>query len=76
MKRVKSNYIALHVLKTAQPRLRKALTSNSSKELVDWISECILSVLNGNLKLLVFNTHKLPKYKSAIRKFADSNVSL
>jgi len=46
MKRVKSNYHALHVIKTAEPNMRKAIMSNCNKELVNNISECILNVLN------------------------------
>ena len=51
MKREKSNYHALHVIKTAETRLRKAFITNCNKELVNCISECVLNVLNGNLKL-------------------------
>ena len=40
MKRVKSNYHALHVLKTAEPKLRKALINNCNK---NCISECVLN---------------------------------
>jgi hypothetical protein len=34
-KRIKSNYHALHVLKSAKPRLSKAVISNCDKELVN-----------------------------------------
>ena len=51
MKRIKSNYNALQVLKTDQPKLRKAIISNCNRELLDRITECILNVLNGNLKV-------------------------
>jgi len=51
MKRVRSNYHAVHVLKTAEPKLRKALITNCNKELVNCISECVLNVLNGNIIL-------------------------
>jgi len=76
MKRVKSNYHALHVLKTDEPRLRKALITNCNKQLVNCISEYVLNVLNGNIKLSGCNTRKLIKYKSALRKVADRHVSL
>jgi len=58
MKRVKSNYHTLHVLRMAEPKLPKAIISNCIKELVNSISECILNVLNGNVKLTVCNTRK------------------
>jgi len=76
MKRVKSNYHALHVLKTAEPRWRKALITICNKELVNCISECVLNVLNGNLKLSDCNTRKLQKHKSELRTVADRQVSL
>ena len=76
MKRVGSNYHVLHVLKTDEPKLRKTLIINCNKELVNCISECVLNVLNGNLKLSSSNTRKLQKNKSAHRKVADRNVSL
>jgi len=73
---VKSNYHAFHVLKTAESRLRKALITNCNKEHVNCISECVLIVLNGNLKLSDCNRRKLQKHKSALRKVADRHVSL
>jgi len=41
MKSVRTNYHALLVLKTAEPRLRKALLTYCNKELVNCISECV-----------------------------------
>jgi hypothetical protein len=73
MKRVRSNYHALQVLKTAHPKLRKAIISNCVKELVNCISDCVLNVLNGNLPC---NTSKLRKHKVALRKVSDRHVSL
>ena len=72
---MKSNYHALHVLNTAEPRLHKALITNCNKELVNCISECMLNMLNGNLKLSDCNTRKLQKHKSELRKVADRHVS-
>ena len=76
MKRVSSHYNTLQVLKTAEPKLRKAKISICNKEPVYSISECVLNVLNGNIKLTGCNTHKLQKYKAAKRKVADRHVSL
>jgi len=73
---VRSNFHALHVLNVAEQRLCKALIYNCNKELVKCISECVLNVLNGNIKLLGCNMPKLKKYMSAFRKVADRNVSL
>jgi len=73
---VKSNYHALQVLRTAEPKLRKAIISNCNKELVNSISECILNVLNENVKLAGCNTHKLRKHRVTLRKVADKRVPL
>ena len=64
------------MLKKAEPRLRKALITNCNTELVNCISECLLNVLNGNLKLSDSNARKMQKYKCALRKVADRHVSL
>jgi len=76
MKYVRSNYHTLQVLKTAKPKLRKAIISNCNKELVNCTSECVLNVLNGNIKLTGCNTRKLQKHKAALCKVADRHVSL
>jgi len=70
------NYHALHVLRSAEPKLRKAIISNCNKELVNSISECILNVLNVNVKLTGCNTRKLRKHTVALRKVADKRVPL
>ena len=70
MKQVKSNYHALHVLRSAAPKLRKAIISNCKKELVN------LNVLNGNVKFTVCNTRKLRKHKVTLRKVPDKRVPL
>jgi len=76
MKRVKSNYQTLHALKTAEPRLRKAIVSNCKKDLVNTISECVLNVLNGNFRLRGCTKRKLRKHNAALRKVAYKRVSL
>ena len=65
-----------HVLWTAEPKLRKAIISNCNKELVNSISECILNVLNGNVKLTSCNTRKLRKHRVTLRKVIDKRVLL
>jgi len=63
MKLVKSNYHALYVLETTGPKLRKALIISCDRELVTCISECVLNVVNGNIKLSGCKTRKLKQYK-------------
>ena len=67
---------ALRVLKTAEPRLRKVIVSNCKKDLVNILSECVLNVLNGNIKLTGFSKRKLRKHNAALRKVADKRVPL
>ena len=76
MKRVKTNYHTLEVLKAADSKLRKAIISKGNKEVVHCISECTLNVLNGNIKLTGCDTRKLQKQKAALRKFSDKRVPL
>jgi len=73
---VRSNYHTLQVLKTAEPRLRKAIISNCNKELANCISECVLNVLNGNIKLTCCKARNLQKQKAALRKVSERHVSL
>jgi len=76
MKRVKTNYHTLQVLKTPDPKLRKAIISKCNKELVNCKSECLLNVLNGKIKLPGCVTRKLQKHKAALRKISDRRVPL
>ena len=69
------NYNALHVLKTDEPRLRKAIITNCNKCVI-CISECVLNVLNGNIRFSGCKTRKLKKYMSALHKVADRHVLL
>ena len=76
MKRLRSNYHALHVQKAATPKLRKAIVSNCDSELVNSICECVLNVLNGNVKLSGCVTRKLRKHKTVLHKVADKRVPI
>jgi len=76
MKRVKTNYHTLQVLKKADSKLRKAIISKCNKEVVHCKSKCILNVLNGNIKLTGCDTRKLQKHKAALRKISDNHVPL
>lgn len=75
MKRIKSNYHALQVLKSAQPKLRKAIILNCNRDLLNSISECVLNVLNGNIKLTECLKKKLRKHKVILRKIVDKSVT-
>ena len=76
MKRVKTNYHTLQVLNSADLKLHKANISKCNKELVNCVSECVLNVLNGNIKLTVCVMRKLQKHKAALRKVSERRVPL
>jgi len=76
MKRIRSNYHALQVLKTADPKLRKAILANCNSGLAKTLSECSLNLLRGNVKLTPCPKRKLRKYLLHLRKLADKRVSL
>ena len=76
MKRIKSNYNHLQVLKTAKPRLRKAIIKNCNSDLVKSISECVLNVLSDNLKLTACQKKRLQKFKVPLRALVDKRVSI
>jgi hypothetical protein len=76
VKRIKSNYHALQVLKSVNPKLRKVSLSNCNKELLNSIYECALNILNGNLKLKPCGERKLREHKSILCKIADKRLPL
>ena len=71
MKRTKEHLHTLHLLKHALTKLRKAITSNCERDLVNCISECVLNVLNSNVSLTQVSKHRL-----ALRKLVDRHVLL
>ena len=76
MRRIRSNYHALHVLRNAFPKLRKAILSSCDTELVNTVSECALNVLRGNLKLANRHKHRLRRFKDQLRSVVGRRVSL
>jgi hypothetical protein len=75
MKRIKSNYHHLQVLKTAKSQLESAIIKNCNSELVKYISECVLNVLCDNLKLTACQK-RLRKFKVPLRALADKRVPI
>ena len=76
MRRIKFNHYTLQMLKTAIPKLRKAIISNCNKNLLNSISECVLNVLNGNIQLSNFAKRKFKKHKSTLCSLADKRLPL
>ena len=76
MRRIKANYHALHVLKYARPKLRKAIVSNCTKDLLHSISECVLNVLNGNIRASDCAKRKMKRFKSSLRWLVGRRLPL
>jgi hypothetical protein len=49
--KIKPNFNALQLLKDAKPKLRKAIITNCTPDLVKCICECAVNVLKGNINL-------------------------
>jgi hypothetical protein len=76
MKRIKLNYHTLELIKTATPKLLKAINSKSNSDLIKSIAECILKVLYGNVTLTECGKRKLRNHKTVLRTLADKRVHL
>jgi hypothetical protein len=64
------------VLKSAKPKLRKAILQEADKELILAIVECVLNVLNDNCKLRICIKHKLCKHKYLLRRLVDRSEKI
>ena len=76
MRRIKANYYALHVLKNARRKLRKEIVSNCNKDLLNSICECVLNVLNGNLRISDSTKRKLRNFRTSLRSLVDKRLPL
>ena len=76
MRRIKSNYYALQVLKNAWPELHKAIVSNCNKDLLHSICECVLNVLNGNIRGSDCTKRKLKKFKASLLSLVHKRLPL
>jgi hypothetical protein len=69
----RSNY-QLQALKSASPRLRKAIVKNSDRDLVLGIAELALNVLKGNCKIFRIGVDWLHKHKTFLRRLVDKGI--
>ena len=70
---------ALPLLKTlvdAKPKLKKAIIKYASPDLVMAISEIILNMLKGIIKLTPQQKQRFSRYKKEFRSLAKKNVSV
>lgn len=76
MKRLKSNKHFLHILKNANPKVRKAILQSADDDLIKALLECVINTLNGNHSLSGKEKSKLCKYKNCFRNLANPKISL
>ena len=76
MKRLKKNKHLLHVLKSANPKLRTAIVKSSDNELIKTLCDCCLNTLNGNHKINNCLKRKLIKYRGTLRSLSTRGTSL
>ena len=74
--RVKRNIDVLRVLNKATPKLRKAILSNSNRELLLALCEVIANVLSGSVQLKPKHKKSLRRHCGVLRKIADKSTPL
>jgi hypothetical protein len=73
---IKRNFDVLRVLKRASPKLRKAILTNSEKDLILALCEIISNVLSGTVKLSSKQKHNLTNHKNSLRRVIDKRVGI
>ena len=73
---VKRQFSLLKVLKQANPKLRRAIISNSSSELILALCEVIANVLSGTVTLSPADKRTLKRHKAVLRKIANKYIGL
>ena len=72
--RLKRNFDLLKVLKTASPKLRKAILQNSTDDLILCLCEVIANVLNSNVHLSTHQKEKLRKHRNLLRRIVEKRT--
>lgn len=71
MKRLRKNSNYIRLLLKASPNQRKALIRTANKEQISCLCEICLNILGGNIPV---NVNKLKKFKTTLRKLANSST--
>ena len=66
----------LKVLADAKPELKKAIIKHVPAETIQAISEIILNMLKGVIKLTARQKQRLSRYKKEFRSLADKALSI
>lgn len=65
--------ITLNFLLHCKKKLRKAILSNSDKDLIQILTQCVYNMLHGNIDLTPGQKQQLTKYKKYLRKLIQRN---
>ena len=74
--RLKRHVPLILVLAKAHPTIYKAILRSADRNLLQCLTECVLNILKGNVKLKPSYKARLTKYHQNLRKVADNRVSL
>ena len=72
---VKRTLPLLQTLATSKPALRNAILQHAPKDLIKAISEIILNVLKGAIKISPKQKKRLARYKNQLRSLASNRVA-
>lgn len=68
MKHLKNQQAMLEVLKTASPKLRKAILENCNDQVICILAEIILNLMKGHLKVHPSQKRQLSPFKVQLRR--------
>ena len=73
---VRRALLLLKVLVDAGPKLKKAIIKHGPRELVTAVSEIVLNLIKGVIKLTSHQKKRLSRYKKELLRLAKKGVSL
>jgi len=74
MNRLKSKLHFFHVLKDAKPQARLALKESADNDLIKYIVQSTINMLNGNHKITKDEKSKLSKYNNRLGALIDLKI--
>lgn len=74
LRTLKSCKHVLHVLKSADPTLRRVILKHAPKQVIAALSQICLNTLRGNVRLSGRTKKLLKRYKNILRELASSTV--
>ena len=63
----------LKTLAGCKGKLRTSIIQNSDRKIIEAVCECVLNLLNGNIKLSESDKKSLEKYKFTLRKLVEKS---